>query len=282
VSSTVGERGASRRLPERLLIGVIAATALLLCLPTLQSLSYAWSRSEFYTHAFLLPVVAGYLVFTRRREIRNVLARPMPPRLGPLVVFGAAMAEILMFVGDAGFAAGLGVPLVFAACAYAIGGLPLLRPLVLPLLMLAAMVPPPRFLMYALLVHLKLMVTQAAIAILHAMGATVAAEGNQILLPAHSLFVADACSGLISIVTMLPLALVVCYFLSHGVWRRLVVIGSIVPLALAVNILRIVVTVQLAAHLGPERAQGLLHEGFGLATAGVGFLMMVGLARILR
>jgi exosortase/archaeosortase family protein len=96
------------------------------------------------------------------------------------------------------------------------------------------------------------------------------------------LYVADACSGLTSIVTLLPLACIVAYFLSHGVWRRVVVVASVVPLALAANIFRVIVTVQLVSSQGVEFAQGLLHESFGVATYVLGTLAVIGVARILR
>jgi exosortase len=111
---------------------------------------------------------------------------------------------------------------------------------------------------------------------------TVLAEGNQILLPEHTLFVADACSGLTSVVTMLPIACTLAYFLTRGVWRRLVVVGSVVPLAMAGNVVRVLVTVKMVSVIGGEAAQGLLHESFGIATYAIGTLALVGIARFLR
>jgi exosortase len=181
-----------------------------------------------------------------------------------------------------GFAAGLGIPLLLGALAWATGGGALLRPLALPLVFLTLMIPPPRFLLYEVLFRLKLFVTEVAITILHAAGATVLAEGNTISVPGHTLFVADACSGLTSIVTLLPLACVVAYFLTHGVWRRIVVVASVVPLSIAANVGRVVATVALVSRLGGDAAQGLLHESFGLATYVIGTLAVLGVARVLR
>jgi exosortase len=129
---------------------------------------------------------------------------------------------------------------------------------------------------------LKLFVTHVSITILHAAGETVVAEGNTILVPGHTLFVADACSGLTSIVTLLPLACVVAYFLSRGFWRRAVVVASVIPLAIAANVARVVATVALVSRLGTEIAQGVLHESFGLVTYVVGTLAVIGVAKVLR
>jgi exosortase len=276
--------GRAAELPfvDRWMVGAAFAIAVLLCLPALQGLAYLWEDSRFYGHGYAVPVVAAYLAYQNRRAIRAAICNPHPPALGPLVAFGAATFGVLALIGDVGFAAGVGIPLLLGATAYAIGGMRLLRPLALPLVFLALMVPPPRFLIYQALFRLKLFVTDSAVALLQSAGVTVAAEGNQVLLPGYTLYVADACSGLTSIVTLLPLACIVAYFLSRGVWRRAVVIASVVPLALAANIFRVIVTVQLVSSQGVEFAQGLLHESFGLATYALGTLAVIGVARILR
>jgi exosortase len=265
-----------------LLAGTAAAIAITLCIPALQGLGYLWRRNEFYGHAYAVPLVAAFLAWGNRVAISRALRSLDPPPLGAFVAFGAALFLGLAVIGDAGFLAGLGIPLLLAATLYAIGGAPLLRPLLLPLTFLALMVPPPAFLEAAILVRLKLFVTEVAVGALHAAGATVLAEGNLILVPEGELFVADACSGLTSIVTMLPISCIVAYFLARGIWRRVLIVLSVVPLAIAGNIGRVIGTVLLTSRFGLEAAQGALHESFGLATYVVGTLALVGVARLLR
>jgi exosortase len=267
---------------DRLLTIAVVALGLALCVPALMSLSFLWGMSRFYGHAYAIPVMAAYLAYSNLGSLRLASADLRPPLWGPLVVFGAASLQVLALMGEVGFAVGLGIPLLFGAIAYAIGGRPLLAPMRLPLIFLALMVPPPRFVTYQILFRLKLMVTEVAVAVLQAMGTTVAAEGNQILVPDHTLFVADACSGLTSIVTLMPLACIVAYFLSHGVWRRVLVVASVVPLTFAANVFRVIVTVRMVSTHGVEFAQGVLHETFGLATYVLGTLAVIGVARISR
>ena len=260
----------------------IALIGLLLCIPSIRELSYLWGDNKFYGHAYALPVVAGFLAYGNRDRIARALQPLQPPAWGALIAFGVASFEVLMYMGDVGSLAGLGIPLVMAAAAYGIGGVRLLRPLLLPLSFLALMVPPPRFIQYELLFRLKLIVTEVAVWVVQAAGRPVLAEGNLIMVPGHTLFVADACSGLTSIVTLLPLSCVVAYFLSFGYWRRMLVVASVVPLAMLANVFRVVVTVWMIPVIGIEAAQGALHESFGLATYIVGTLAMIGVARVLR
>jgi len=278
--STLAERGTPRS--DLVLAAAIVVLGISVCAPAIRQLSYLWKDSDFYGHAYALPVVAAYLVYGDRQRIARLLRKLQPPIYGAWVVLAAASFEVLMYVGDVGFLAGLGIPLVFASLAIGIGGLALLRPFLLPLCFIALMVPPPRFLMYELLFRLKLFVTDTAVALMQAAGQTVIAEGNKILLPGETLFVADACTGLTSIVTLLPLSCIVAYFLSHGTWRRLVIFASVVPLAVAANILRVVVTVGMVSAVGIDTAQGSLHETFGVATYVLGTLAVIAVAKVLR
>lgn len=267
---------------EVVLMLAVAAGTIVVCVPAFQLLSHLWSQSEFYGHAYAIPLVAGFLVYSKREELLAALRAPSPPQLGPVVVLLAATFEVVSVVGDVGFLAGLGIPLMLAASAFAIGGMAVLRPLLLPLGFLALMVPPPRFLTYELLFRLKLLVTDFSVRLLQLWGQPVVGDGNQILVPGHTLFVADACSGLTSIITLLPLSAIVAYFLSRGVWRRALVIASVAPLAVGANLVRVLVTVQLVSGYGIEYAQGILHESFGTATYVGGTLCLIGVARVLR
>lgn len=250
--------------------------------PALRLLSRIWEESEFFGHGFLIPVVSLFLIYADRRNIARALRHGQPPPFGFLLVLLAVSFEVVAITGEVATAAGVGIPCVMAATAYALGGGEAFRSTRLPFGFLILMVPPPGFVLDGVLVQLKLMVTSGSIALLQTLGFTVAFSGNQVLLPEHTLFVADACSGLTSIVTLLPLAVVVAYFLSHGIWRRIAVVASVLPLAIGANMLRVVITVAVVSRMGIEYSQGLLHEGFGVTTYVVGTLVLLLVAKVLR
>lgn len=276
-----GRNVAADRVSLALVLGGFAL-ALALCVPGALLTSQIWSQSDSYGHAYAIPAVALYLTYRNRERILGALRNPEPPALGAPLALLVALGETAFVIGDLGFPAGIGIPVLLAATAWALGGTPLLRPLLLPLGFLLFMVPPPRFLVYQMLFRLKLLVTALSVSLLHALDFSVVAEGNQIQVPAGALFVADACSGLTSIVTLLPLAAIVSYFLSRGVWRRVVIVAAVVPLAIAANVARVTITVGLVASYGLEIAQGVLHDTFGLGTYVVGTLALILIAKSLR
>jgi exosortase len=259
------------------LVGLLAAS-----LPGLRLLSFIWGTSEYLGYGYLVPASSVALLCTRRARIGDALRSAEPPPWGPAWVLAAALVESVGVLGGVATLAGVGLPLMFAATAYALGGERLLRALALPIAFLVFMVPPPGFLLDGALLALKALVIQSAVALLQWGGASIAAQGNRLFVPGHELFVANACSGLRSIVTLLPLAVVVATFGTRGVWRRAAVVASVVPLAVAGNIARVVATVLLVSHWGDAFAQGALHDGFGFATFALGACALVAVARVLR
>ncbi len=256
--------------------------SLLATWPALRLLSFVWMSSDFLAHGYLIPLTSAGLLWLRRERIRANLQDATSPVLGPFVVLAAALFQVCALLAETGTLAGIGVVGMLAATGYAVGGRPLLRTIAVPVGFLLLMVPPPGFLQDQILVGLKEIVIRVSVSLLQAFGYSIAATGNRIFVPGHELFVADACSGLSSVVTLLPLGVVVAYFLSHGIWRRLVLVGSVVPIAIAGNMARVLLTVVLVSSHGMEYAEGLLHESFGLVTFIGGTIVLVSLARLLR
>ena len=250
--------------------------------PALRVLSYIWSNSDFMGYGYLIPASALGLLWLRRADVASALRTAEPPADGAAWVLGAALVESLGLLSDVGSFAGLGIPLLLAATAYAVGGARLARSLALPIGFLIFMLPPPGFLVDPMLSRLKSVVTLAAVELIRLAGVSVASEGNRIFVPGHELFVANACAGLNSIVTLLPLGVVVATFLVQRPWRRAAVIASVVPLAMLGNILRVALTAVLVSRFGIEYAEGNLHETFGAATFALGAVALLSVARLVR
>ena len=267
---------------ELWLRGACLGLAVAAIAPALRVLSYIWSNSEYMGYGYLIPASALALLWLRRDDVARALRTAEPPAHGAAWVFAAALLESLGLLSDVGILAGLGIPLLLAATAYAVGGARLARSLALPIGFLVFMLPPPGFLVDPLLASLKSVVTLAAVALIGLAGVPVASEGNRILVPGHELFVANACAGLNSIVTLVPLGVVVATFLVRRPWRRAAVLASVVPLAMLGNIIRVATTALLVSRFGIEYAEGNLHETFGAATFALGAAALLLVARLLR
>lgn len=250
--------------------------------PALLALSEVWRSVDYYSHGVLVPAVALLLAL---RERDRLGAAPTSRSGAGLVL--VLLALVLYAVGSAGGLLGLqGLALVGAVAAAVLWlrGPAWLRILAFPTAYLLFMVPLPEPWIAPVIVKLRLFVTSAAVAVLHAAGMPVLREGNVLLLPGgESLFVADACSGVTSLITLTPLGVLVAYLTERQLWRRLVLVASVLPIAMLFNLLRVLGTVVAAQSVGAERAtSGGIHEAAGLLTYAVGCGALLGVGAVLR
>jgi exosortase len=261
---------------------LIAAFLALALAPALFALARVWSSVDYYSHGFLVPLVA-YWIAQRDGRTRLRPGDERAPAGGAVIGFAIALYAAGLAVGSAGLQ-GLGLIAAVAGGALYLLGRDGLRALAFPIAFLVFMLPLPSAWVTPVIVDLQLLVSSAAVAVLHTFGATVAREGNVILLAGgDSLFVEEACSGITSIITLVPLAVVLAYFTQRTWWRRLVLVAAVAPAAMVANLLRVVLSVIAAQHLGAERAtNSALHESAGLLTFALACLVLIGLGVLLR
>lgn len=261
---------------------ILPAILGLVFLPAVLGLAETWSSVDYYSHGFLVPLVAAWAALHARPGWSRLERRP--ERRAPLLV-GVALG--LYFVGlGAGVLALQGVALVGAVAATILhlGGVAWLRALAFPVAYLLFMVPVPPAWITPTIVGLQLVVTRSAVALLHLGGIPVSRDGNVILLPGgESLFVAEACSGITSIVTLTPLAVLLAYFSLCSLPRRLALVALVVPVALVANLARVAGTVWLADSIGAARATGgAFHESAGLLAFLASCLLVIAASAWLR
>jgi exosortase len=146
------------------------------------------------------------------------------------------------------------------------------------------MIPLPSGWVTPLIVELQLLVSSAGVAILRSAGVAIYREGNVLTLPGDaSLFVAEACSGITSLITLLPIGVFIAYFTESSPWRRAILVAAVVPIALVGNLLRVLLTVLLSIEVSVEFATtGPLHDWAGVATYVIGCLGLLAVGALLR
>ncbi len=123
----------------------------------------------------------------------------------------------------------------------------------------------PGWALEALTAPLKMFVSEIVSDGLYAAGLPVAHAGAVISAGPYQLLVADACSGLNSLIALTAVGAVYLYAVKHGDWRvNALVLVSLIPIAIAANILRVMTLVLITHYLGYDAGQGFLHEGAGL------------------
>jgi exosortase len=245
----------------------------------LADLAKDWWTEPAWSYGLLIPPLALYAAWIQRQTTLRIT--PREDYRGLLVT---AAASLLFLVGNLGaefFLTRSSFILLLVGVAWTFWGLPRLRTLAFPFLLLATMVPLPVIVYNALAAPLQLFATSSATALARALGVTVYQDGNIIHLAHISLGVEEACSGLNSLAALVVASLLIAFLLSTRLRTRLLVILASVPLAIAFNVLRVAVTAVLADY-HEEFAQGFYHFFGSWLIFTAGFATLYVFARILH
>lgn len=262
-------------------IGVVVALAVV-SLPAWLAMSEVWSRVDYWSHGYLVVPVALFAAERQRAALRRV---PGAPDARGLLGIAAGLA--LLGVGQLGgwvALQGLSILALAAGGIVYLRGFAWLRLLAFPVGYLVFMIPLPEAWITPVIVRLQLVVSAAGVAILRAGGTPVLRAGNVIELPGgESLFVAEACSGITSIVTLVPIAVFLGRFTLERSGDRIALVAAVVPLAMAGNLLRVVGTVWASGRFGVEAAtSGSWHDLAGISTYVLGCLALLAVGALLR
>ena len=239
-----------------------------------------WFRDPNYSHGFAILPISAYLVWLRRDRIAAV--EPNPNWLGLLLVAGSL---IMLLVGTAGVEYFLmrtsAIGVVTGAVLY-VGGTRLLRVLAFPLAFSLLMIPLPAIVFYRIAFPLQLLATRFGVSVLQLAHIPVLREGNVIQLAHTTLEVAEACSGIRSLVSLFSLAVLYGYFVATRPMVRAIIAISSVPIAIVANGLRVAGTGIAANYVGPAAATGFFHTFSGWLVFVASFAMLATIASALR
>ncbi|MBW2271720.1 MAG: exosortase/archaeosortase family protein [Deltaproteobacteria bacterium] len=244
--------------------------------PAILAMSEVWSRYDYYSHGYLVPLVALWAASGQRAVLPT-----LPVRREPRALLVLGLALLVYLVGIAASIVslqGLSFVVAVGAVVTLLKGVAWLRALLFPISYLIFMVPIPDPLLTPMITRLQMWVSLAGIGVLRFFNVPVYREGNVFELPGgDELFVAEACSGITSVVTLIPLAVFLAYFTERLLWRRMLLVLAVLPLAFAGNLLRVLITVLVAGRWGSEvAAKGAAHEWTGIATYILGCLALLG------
>ena len=232
---------------------LLGALLALLYAPVVSDLAALWRGEAAYSHGPLIPLIAAYMVWQKRRSLREVPRRPCPAAW-PFLLGGL----LLLVVGRLAFEihlAALSLILILGALATMVGGLRLLHVLLVPVAYLMFMIPLPWTVYFGAGDPLKTTTAVAASALVAPLEIPMLREGTLIYLPTVTLEVESACSGVRTALALLPLAVAFAYLMVRRPWGRAVLVASAVPIAILVNILR-VAEIIIQAYFFPDRVTG--------------------------
>jgi len=238
-----------------------------------------WSTDDNYSHGFVVLPLALWFAWERRHALERA---PQRPSLLGLATIAAGLG--LLTVGVLGaelFLSRVSLIVVLAGLVLFLGGPAPLRVLALPLAFLLLMIPIPAILFNKIAFPLQLLASRAGAGALDLANVPVLREGNVLVLATTKLEVAEACSGIRSLVTLITLAIVLGQFSLARVWSRIALMVAAIPVAIAANAARVAGTGFAAHFWSPEAAEGFFHAFSGWAMFGVAFAVLLAIQRAL-
>jgi exosortase len=263
----------TRRLWPR--IAIIAGLVFWLYASIIFRLLEQWWADPDFSHGFLVPIFSIFVIWRDRFYLRSL--RPKPSWFGfPLLAFSLLILGIGV-LGAELFFSRVSLLLLLAGLVILFLGWNYFRRLLFPWLFLFLMIPIPELIFNQVTMPLQTLVSKIAASALPLCGVPVLREGNIINLPVLSLEVAEACSGVRSLVSLIALAIIFGYLAGGRNWTRIVMAFTAVPIAIITNSLRIIVTGLLVQYWDPHRAEGFFHifSGWLLFLAAIGILLLV-------
>ena len=238
-----------------------------------------WMASEYYGHGLFIPLISAYLMYRRRDAVAALVARP--DRLGAVLIVVGLLLHVLAVLVDVNFASNFAAIIVLWGFVAWSWGRPAALALLFPIAYLSFMVPVDRLLIDAFASPLQLTAAKMASGFSGAIGIPVTRDGVNLSVPQYTFEVAVPCSGLKSLTTMTALAALFAYLVKGRLWRRLVLVGSALPVALLANASRVTLILLVARSMGANMAEGFFHGFSGVVVFVIGLLGLYGVGRLL-
>jgi exosortase len=241
--------------------------------PTMVELVGEWIDRPEYSHGFLMVPVALWLVKERWPTWNRENCAPGWGGI-VLLVFGV----VLLLLGEmklTWFIKPIGLLFGLAGLIWAVWGRATLRHFGAVFVPLVLMYPLPGRVERALTVPLKQHAAFLSTGMLDLSGIPATLDGNIITLPGYGpMSVADACSGIRSLISLLSISVLACVFWDARIWVKALVLVAAVPIALFVNAIRIWATGAITFWISPEAAKGLVHDFEGLVMFAIAAAML--------
>lgn len=246
----------------------------------LYRLGAQWIIDPNFSHGFFVPAFALFVLWQDRKRLETVESKPS--WFGIPVIVIALLMLVLGQLGSELFSSRVSFLILLAGLIFLFRGWAFFRAVLFPWAFLFLMIPLPNLILQSFTFPLQIFASKVSTSLLHLVGIPVLREGNIIQLASMSLEVAEACSGLRSLLSLLTLAIIYGYLMENRNWVRVVLACAAVPIAVVANVFRIFGTGLVGQFWDPDKAQGFFHEFQGWLVFVVSLTLLFTVHRLIN
>jgi exosortase len=243
------------------------------------SLARQWAGDDNYSHGFFVVPLVAFFVWERRDALRRADVRPSAA--GLLLIGASLLVLVAGRLGAELFLTRVSLIGVIAGITLYVWGREHLRVLAFPIAFLLLMIPLPAIIFNKIAFPLQLLASRVGETVISAAGVPVLREGNVLQLPTRDLEVAEACSGIRSLVSLIMLGIVLGYFTEKRTGRRVLIALAAIPIAIAANAARVAGTGLASELISPAAAEGFFHTFSGWLMFVVAFAGLLLVQRVI-
>ncbi|HKB11788.1 MAG TPA: exosortase/archaeosortase family protein [Vicinamibacterales bacterium] len=249
---------------------------------TVAGLGREWFSSADSSYGVVLFAVAAVVAWQRRERLVAAFD-PASRHFSGLLLLTSGL--VLFLCGEFGavvFLTRVSLVVVIAGAVWFLGGAGVVRTMQAPLAFLLIAVPLPTLVVNAVTLPLQFTASSIAEGALNTAGIAVFRDGNVLELPSGPLAVAEACSGLRSLVSLTAIAILLAW--AAPARRRvtsLAIVAAAVPIAIVTNGFRIAAVGLACETWGPRMASGGWHTFSGWLTFAVSALVLISVQRVM-
>ncbi len=226
-----------------------------------------------YSHCFLIPMFSAWVLWKSRDKFQNVLIQANWS--GIIVTLISVGVLILGVFADENFLSRISLLLLLAGIVIQFYGWRCFQAGLFPWAALFLMVPLPRILFAQITLPLQFLSSRLGSGLLDLAGIWNLREGNLIHLHSLTLDVAEACSGLRSLMSLVTVSVIYGYVFEFKRWQRVLLVICAVPVAVMANGFRIMGSGVVGEYWGRDKSEGFFHSFSGVVVFVFSFLLLI-------
>jgi len=249
---------------------------------TLAGLVVEWTSSPDASYGLVMAIAALAVGWQRRRAFmaaRDTSASAVP---GLAFLIGGLLLYLVGLLGADVFLTRLSLLPVVTGILWLIAGPRAVRVVAAPLVFALVAIPLPALIVNAVTLPLQIVASRLAESTLMLAGVPVFRDGNVLELPSATLEVAEACSGLRSLVSLTGVGVLVAWTVYGRAWKRTALITAALPIAIVMNGFRIAATGIACEVWGRAAASGGWHTFTGWVTFAASVMVLLQLRRVVE